>query len=150
MMKRALTHPERIAAAVPDYADDDVVLHEDEKVSIWHCRFQPGVLVPPHDHQTHATIGVYRGAEINRFYARESGRLVLKSTRRLAAGEVLSIGPDGIHTVQAQGMHPSCAIHVYLAALTTIERSLFDWETGTPCPFTDARYQRMLRVGDMS
>lgn len=147
LLKQAVADPASVAAGMPEYPDDDVVLFEDDSVSIWHCRFQPNFLVPPHDHQTWATIGVYQGTEINRFYVRDDDALVHRSTKCLGPGNVISIGPNGIHTVQAEGDEPSCAIHVYLAALTTIERSLFDWYTGEPSPFTDANYARLLRSG---
>jgi len=145
LMVAAFSNPAAIAAGMSGYTGDEEILFEDASVSIWYCRFQPGVLVPPHDHQTSVTIGVYQGTEVNRFYVREGGRLVRKSTRRLAAGDVVSLGPEAIHSVQADGKRPSCAIHVYLAALSTIERSLFDWDTGEAYPFTDENYDRLLR-----
>ena len=40
----------------------------------------------------------------------------------------------------------SYAIHVYLAPLSTIERSLFDWDTGSALPFTDDNYARLERA----
>jgi len=115
-------------------------------VSIWFVRFMPGIHVPPHDHQTTATIGVYEGAEDNHFYLREPDQLVHKSSRRVGPGEVIALKPDGIHSVEAADNAPSCGIHVYLAKLTTIERSLFDWDSGAACPFTDENYERMKRV----
>jgi hypothetical protein len=33
-----------------------------------------------------------------------------------------------------------------VAAPTTIERSLLDWDTGEPCSFTDGNYDRMKRA----
>jgi len=130
----------------PEYPDDDVMLYKDESVSIWHCRFQPDLLIPPHDHQTMATIGVYKGVEINRFYVRESGKLTHESTRRVVTGDVIAIGPDAIHTVQSDRGQSSCAIHVHIAALTSIDRSLFDWDTGEPCAFTDDNYERLSKT----
>lgn len=147
LMDAAFSNPQAIDAAMPNYDNDDEILFEDDTVSIWFCRFMPGLHVPPHDHQTDATIGVYRGAENNHFYLRESDRLVHKTTRRLGAGEVISIKPDGIHSVEAADQKPSRAIHVYLAKLTTIERSLFDWSNGSAAPFTDANYESMKRFG---
>lgn len=145
LMTEAFRDPGAIRAAMPVYANDDEVLFEDDSVSIWFVRFLPGLHVPPHDHQTPATIGVYEGAEDNHFYLREDGRLLHKSTRRVGAGEVIAIGPDGIHSVEAADGEPCCGIHVYLAALTRIERSLFDWDSGEARPFTDDNYDAMLR-----
>ncbi len=143
LMTGAFRDPEAIRAAMPEFDNDDEILFEDESVSIWFVRFVPGLHVPPHDHQTTATIGVYEGAEDNHFYLREADRLVRKSTRRVGPGDVIALKPDGIHSVEAADGRPSCGIHVYLAELTRIERSLFDWETGAAVPYTDENYDAM-------
>lgn len=146
LMDQAFKDPESIRVAMPEFENDDEVLFEDDTVSIWYVCFVPGLHVPPHEHQTTATIGVYHGAENNHFYLREPGQLVHKSTRCVGPGEVISIKPEGIHSVEAANGENSYAIHVYLAALTTIERSLFDWESGNPSPFTDENYDALKRV----
>ena len=146
LMIDAFRDPREIAAAMPDFDNDDEILFEDDSVSIWYVRFVPGLHVPPHDHQTTATIGVYAGAEDNHFYLREAGRLRHKSSRRVGPGDVIALKPDGIHSVEAADGEPSEGIHVYLAALTKIERSLFDWESGEPRPYTDDNYEAMKRA----
>ena len=67
LMTDAFRDPESIRAAMPEFDNDDEVLFEDDSVSIWFVRFVPGLHVPPHDHQTTATIGGYEGAEDNYF-----------------------------------------------------------------------------------
>ena len=146
LMTAAFEDPDSIQAAMPEYENDDEVLYEDDSVSIWFVRFVPGLHVPPHDHQTTATIGVYEGAEDNHFYLCEGDRLVHKSSRRVGPGDVIALKPDGIHSVEAAEGKNSCGIHVYLAKLTTIERSLFDWDSGVARPFTDENYEEMKRV----
>jgi len=146
LMTEAFRDPEAIRAAMPAFDNDDEILFEDDSVSIWFVRFVPGLHVPPHDHQTTATIGVYEGAEDNHFYLRESGRLVHKTSKRVEPGDVIALKPDGIHSVEAAHGTQSCGLHVYLAKLSTIERSLFDWESGEARPFTDENYDLMKRV----
>ena len=146
LMSQTFQDPEAIRAAMPVYDSDDEILFEDDSVSIWFVRFVPGLHVPPHDHQTTATIGVYEGAEDNHFYLREPGRLVHKTTRRVGPGDVIALKPEGIHSVEAADGVQSCGIHVYLAKLTTIERTLFDWASGEACPFNDENYDLMKRV----
>jgi predicted metal-dependent enzyme (double-stranded beta helix superfamily) len=146
LMMQAFQDPVAIRAAMPAFESDEEVLFEDDSVSIWFVRFVPGLHVPPHDHQTTATIGVYEGAEDNHFYVREPGRLVHKTTQRVGPGDVIALKPDGIHSVEAADGRQSCGIHVYLAKLTTIERSLFDWESGEASPFNDENYDLLKRV----
>lgn len=146
LMTQVFQDPAAIRAAMPAYDNDDEILFEDDSVSIWFVRFVPGLHVPPHDHQTTATIGVYEGAEDNHFYLREPDRLVHKTTRCVGPGDVIALKPDGIHSVEAANGVQSCGIHVYLAKLSTIERSLFDWESGEARPFSDENYDLMKRV----
>lgn len=146
LMQDVFQNPEAIKSAIPVYENDDELLFEDDSVSIWFVRFPSGTHVPPHDHQTTATIGVYEGAEDNHFYLREPDRLVYKSSRRVGPGDVIALKPDGIHSVEAADGKPCCGIHVYLAALTRIERSLFDWDSGAACRYTDENYESMKRV----
>jgi len=93
-----------------------------------------------------AAMPEYEGAEDNHFYLREPDRLVYKSSRRVDPGDVIALKPDGIHSVKAADGKPCCGIHVYLAVLTTIERSLFDWDSGAACRYTDENYELMKRV----
>jgi predicted metal-dependent enzyme (double-stranded beta helix superfamily) len=146
LMMQVFQDPAAIRAAMPAFDTDEEVLFEDDSVSIWFVRFVPGLHVPPHDHQTTATLGVYEGVEDNHFYLREPGRLVHQTTRRVGPGDVIALKPDGIHSVEAADGEQSCGIHVYLAKLTTIERSLFDWDSGEARPFNDENYDLMKRV----
>jgi len=148
LMTEAFRDPEAIRAAMPAFDNDDEILFEDDSISIWFVRFVPGLHVPPHDHQTTATIGVFEGAEDNHFYLHEPGRLVHKTSKRVEPGDVIALKPDGIHSVEAANGKQSCGIHVYLAKLSTIERSLFDWESGEARPFTDENYDLMKRVAN--
>ena len=89
--------------------------------------------------------GVYEGSEENRLYRAEEAGLTQVATKILAPGDVLSLGPNGIHAVQALGGKPSEAIHLYLGKLTTVKRFLFDWDTGKQMPFTDEGFDKLLK-----
>ncbi len=65
---------------------------------------------------------------------------------QVIAGDVLSIGPNAIHTVSCTSEEPCCGIHVYLGNLTQIKRSLFDTEAGTILPFTAENYHKLMRA----
>jgi 3-mercaptopropionate dioxygenase len=136
--------PQRVRDMLPNYVENDVILFEDDSISIWHCRFMPGFAVPAHDHQTHATIAVYDGAERNDFFEKGADGSLSKTREVvLEAGGILEIGPDDIHSVACASETPCCGIHVYLAALTQIERSLFDTERGEEMRFSDKNYNRL-------
>jgi predicted metal-dependent enzyme (double-stranded beta helix superfamily) len=146
IMDQVFLDPVNIAKHMPSFTEDDVIIHEDESVSIWHCRFQPGVSVPPHNHQMTATIGVYAGEERNTFYrAGSNNGLVRDNAVDMVPGNVLSLKPSDIHSVRCTSEQPSCGIHVYLGPLSRIERSLFDWESGEAMPFTESAYEQLKR-----
>ena len=145
LMMAFVADPSMARDHVPDYDDDDVILFEDDHVSIWFCRFQPGVVVPPHDHQMSATIAVYEGIERNDFYRNNAGQLSASHQIELAAGDIVQIAPDEVHGVGCSSAMPSCAIHVYLGKLTEVDRSLFDISDGTAMAFTDENYEKLTR-----
>ena len=145
VLENFVEDPQRAKDLLPTFEDNDVILHEDDSVSIWHCRFMPGFAVPAHDHQTHATIAVYDGAERNDFFERgEDGSLSKTHQVELCPGDVAQIGPDDIHAVACAGDTPCQGIHVYLAALTQVDRSLFDIESGEEMKFSDDNYNRLI------
>ena len=146
LMSEAFRDVDAVRAAMSGFSGEEEILFEDDSISIWYCGFDPNKHVPPHDHQTTATIGVYDGVEQNHFYLAGENGLEHKSTRLVGPGEVIAIGPEAIHSVETADERVSYAIHVYLAPLQTIERSLFDWETGAALPFNDDNYARLERI----
>ena len=145
LMDAAFADPAAVAEGMSGFKGEDEVLFEDDTVSIWYCGFDPEKHIPPHDHQTHAIIGVYGGAELNHFYLAKDGQLDRRSSKVLNPGDVISLGPNTIHSVETADENVSCAIHVYLAPLTTIERSLFDWETGATETLNETRVNAQMR-----
>lgn len=146
LLEAAVAAPEDFAAGLPAFADNDTILFEDETVSIWHCHFEPGSTVPPHDHQMTATIGLYQGLEQNHFFRRDAqGRAQRDSSVSLRPGEVLQMAPGAIHAVSGGEPDGCSGIHVYLGRLTTVERSLFDPDSGERMDFSDDNYQRLIQ-----
>ena len=146
LMQKAFAEPAAIRTAMSGFSGEEEVLFEDDTVSIWYCGFDPTKHVPPHDHQTHAIIGVYEGAELNHFYLPGDGSLEHRSSKQLNPGDVISLAPNTIHSVETADANISCAIHVYLAPLTTIRRSLFDWDTGSAEPLRTDNMEAATRL----
>ena len=149
ILEETVSNPEAVAIGMPTFVGNEAILFEDETISIWFCRFMPGISVPPHDHQMSATIGIYCGAERNDFYENDPSKDTQGDTKggirksgkaELPPGEVLSIGPSAIHSVTCISDEPCSGIHVYLGKLTTVDRSLFNTETNETLKFTDENY----------
>jgi predicted metal-dependent enzyme (double-stranded beta helix superfamily) len=145
IMTDAVSVPDALAKDLGPFEGDDIILFEDETVSIQHCRFDPGLHVPPHDHQIAAVIGVYEGGEVNHFHVVSDGKLVRRSTKEVLPGDIISMGSDAIHSVEAASDGCGYAIHVYLGPLSTVERSLYDWETGAAYRYSREKYDELLR-----
>jgi predicted metal-dependent enzyme (double-stranded beta helix superfamily) len=145
LLRRTLADPEAVAAAMPDQHEDEILLFEDDSVSVWSSRFQPGVMMPPHEHRMPVHIGGVTGTEVSVLYRREAGQLVQVEERTVRPGEVLSLPGDAIHAVTAAGDMPSHALHVYLGPLSRVERALFDWDTGARVDFSMENFHAMQR-----
>ena len=133
LLKAFVEQPEQAKSAMPDFDQDEAILFEDDQISIWYCRFQPGASVPPHNHNMTAFIGVFHGTERNDMYEHGDEDILkpLKSTD-IHAGEVLSIAPDAIHGVTCTSAEPSEAIHVYLGAYRVLTVICMIWNMA-PC-----------------
>lgn len=146
ILENAVSDPEMISKGIPNFAKDEVILFEDDCVSIWHCRFMPGQTVPPHDHQMTASIGVYKGSEKNDFYVLDDASKLKKDKElTLSPGDTLQIEPDTIHAVACASDEPCCGIHVYQGNLTEVDRNLFNPETHAVMKFTDDNYHNLIR-----
>ena len=141
ILQDEMRDPDRVLKGMPDFEKDEEILFEDDTISIWFCRFQPGMTVPPHDHQMISTIAVYSGAECNEFFENDPNGTIRKSNEViLSAGNVLQIGPSAIHAVSCASAEPCCGIHVYLGRLTEVDRSLFDIPNAERLKFTEVNY----------
>lgn len=144
IVEEVVSDPERASRSFPDVGDD-VILFEDDTVSIWYCHFHPGVSVPAHDHQLSACIGVFRGRERNDLFEADPDGGIRKSSEVfLEPGSVLSIGPNAIHAVACVSDVPCNGLHVYLGNLTEVERTLFDVDRNEAMRFDDENYARLM------
>ena len=57
----------------------------------------------------------------------------------------MSLEPDVVHAVTAEGDGLSHALHIYEGSLTQVKRSLFDWTSGNKVEFTMDNFRAMQR-----
>lgn len=99
----------------------------------------PGQRTPIHDHTVWGVIGMLRGAEFSRAYAKVDGRLVAAPTEeRLEPGQTALVSPTAgdIHLVRnAFDDQVSISIHVYGTDIGKQTRHVFDPGTGAAKPF---------------
>ncbi|WP_282607779.1 hypothetical protein [Pelagibius sp. Alg239-R121] len=145
LLEESISDKTAMAEAIARQPDDEVLIFENETCSIWTCRYHSDVVLPPHEHLMTVHIAVYRGNEVEILYHRDADRLRHAKNRVVLEGEVVSLGPDAVHAVTAEGDMPSYAIHIYEGATTQVTRSLFDWTSGGEIEFTMANFHAMLR-----
>ncbi|MGB0504882.1 MAG: hypothetical protein ACPGGK_01690 [Pikeienuella sp.] len=145
VLKSSQVNQSEMAEAIAAQEEDEVLLFEDETCSIWTCRYNADQVMPPHEHCMTVHIAVYRGNEVEVLYHREEDKLRHAKNRVVKTGELLSLGPDAVHAVTADGEGQSHAIHIYQGPLTNVTRSLFDWNSGGKVDFTMENFHAMLR-----
>jgi predicted metal-dependent enzyme (double-stranded beta helix superfamily) len=145
VLVETVKNPDAILAATSDEDGDETMYFEDDKVSIWRCRFHPKIVMPPHEHCLKVLIGVYSGGEKSILYKRTEEGLSEAGSVTGHAGEVITLGKAAIHAVTTKDDKPSDAFHVYLGPLMQLERDLYDWESGKAVAFTLENFEAMKR-----
>ncbi|WP_282606209.1 hypothetical protein [Pelagibius sp. Alg239-R121] len=145
LLEKYVSDPSPIITHTPEDGEDEVMLFEDDALSIWRCRFRPHVIMPPHEHRVIAHIGTYSGEEKNILFRRGDGQLKHKTTKIVGPGDVLSLNKDCIHAVSANGDICSLSLHIYMGPLMKLKRGLFDWETGVKSDFSLENFDRLKR-----
>lgn len=118
-------------------------LHEDSdgQFAMYAVPMRPGHAQPPHDHTTWALIAGVRGRERNCIYARPvtgaaPAPLLLRGEVVIGTGDVLSLGPADVHTIEVLAPDEALHLHVYGRGLAHLEaRRIFDPATGAERPF---------------
>ncbi len=118
------------------------LLHCDpqERFSVVSFVWGPGQKTPIHDHTVWGLVGMLRGAERCRLYARAAdGQLRASGEEKvLEPGDIEAVSPTvgDIHTVaNALADTPSISIHVYGANIGAVRRHVFDAATGAAKDF---------------
>ncbi|NCG36351.1 MAG: hypothetical protein GWP48_02330 [Actinobacteria bacterium] len=160
-MRDLFADPAALAAQVPHFSDEEIetsacgfrlggehVAHHDEHLTILVLDTLPGSIQPPHDHNMNVVIGVFEGAEKQRFWTRTDDGIAPTAGRVLEPGDVMALGARGIHAISAPVGQPARAIHVYLGDIFGAQRSVFNPETLVEYPMTDDRYDEFCQTDD--
>jgi len=143
-----LADPAALAAAIPDYADEEILLHADDNITVFLIQLSPNLFYPPHNHEMDTTIALCAGQEYAAYYHVKKGALEKTKTRIYAPGDMISLSADAIHAVGNPGARRSLALHIYFGNLPIVERSLWNPDTGEVVPFTDENYFCFARPMD--
>lgn len=148
LLKAALSDPAAIAAAMPAYADEEVLLHADDNITLFLIQLSPNLFYPPHNHEMATTIALCAGAEYAAYYRLKDGAPEQTKALTYAPGDIVTLSADTIHAVGNPGTERSLALHIYFGNLPVIARSLWNPDTGQTVPFTDENYFRFAHPLD--
>jgi predicted metal-dependent enzyme (double-stranded beta helix superfamily) len=103
---------------------------------------------PPHEHTMAATIAVLEGLETNVFYELVDGTDVIREVgrRTVAAGEVLTLGPTAVHSVQYPTASPIIGLHVYRGDLVGARRRMWSHQGDAARPYDQSTYDTLRRA----
>jgi len=120
------------------------LLHEepDHTLAIFAISWLPGRGAPPHNHATWAVVAGVDGPERNTFWKRVDdgsrpghAEIVQSASKTFGEGEVVSLLPDGIHSVVNETDRVTMSLHLYGKHLNYTGRSTYDPDTQTEQPF---------------
>jgi predicted metal-dependent enzyme (double-stranded beta helix superfamily) len=125
----------------------DVWVQSDD-LTIYMVDGRPGLVSPPHDHDTVAIVAIYRGAEGYRNYRLDGGRLVPAGRVTVTAPDVGVLPADLIHALDNSETEGSRSIHVYGNRHFDLEsRKLWDPDTLEQAPFSNKQQFAWTRIG---
>ncbi len=147
-LRYELTNHFSMAAALPVFEEEEVLLHADDNITIFLVQLSANVLYPPHNHNMAATVALCQGSEIATYYRLRGGKPERTVGRTYSAGDLVFLPADAIHAVGNPGNARSIALHVYYGNLPAMRRSLWHPETGEALTFTEENYFRFAKPVD--
>jgi predicted metal-dependent enzyme (double-stranded beta helix superfamily) len=126
------------------------VLFNSPELTVLNVVWAPRMSLYPHDHRMWAVIGIYSGGEDNTLFRRSEGRLVESGGKELREGDVFSLGPEAIHSVDNPMTRFTGAIHVYGGDFVNQPRSQWDPETLQEQPYDVSQVQQVFTEANAS
>jgi predicted metal-dependent enzyme (double-stranded beta helix superfamily) len=152
LLREAVTHAEALDALAEERGaiarkGFDVWAQSDD-LTIYMVDGRPGLVSPPHDHDTVAVVAIYRGAEGYQNFRVEDGRLEPAGRVTVTAPDVSVLPADLIHALDNSQTQGSRSIHVYGNGHFDLpSRRLWNPDTLEAAPFSNKQQFAWTRVG---
>jgi predicted metal-dependent enzyme (double-stranded beta helix superfamily) len=140
VLRDITNHFHSLGVLIHDEADDEVLLHESQNLTIYHITLSPGLQYPPHNHLMDALIGIYKGGETNFVYPVAAGKIEVPERREFTAPALVHLPSHTVHSVANTGSARSGALHVYLGDLPRTRRQLWSLQSNQAESFDNDRY----------
>jgi predicted metal-dependent enzyme (double-stranded beta helix superfamily) len=150
ILAKTLEHPDRVAEQLGRTEGGLEVLFNSPELTVLNVIWAPRMSLYPHDHRMWAVIGIYGGGEDNTLFRRASHGLVKSGGKALRERDVLSLGPEAVHSVDNPMERFTGAIHVYGGDFINEPRSQWDAETLQEQPYDVAQVRRVFAEANSS
>ena len=138
IVQRSVNTGAALDDAFPDRQPGPLTLYSSADLTVQRIEWSPGFHSAAHDHRMWAVVGVYCGAEHNRFHRRVPGGLADAGGRVLDQGDVLVLDANAIHSVTNPRRSIVAGLHVYGGDIDGVPRS--QWRPdGTEGPLAEVR-----------
>lgn len=146
LVRAAVADPQALIQALGEPEPGAVrALYRSPELTILNVVWRPEMVLFPHNHEMWAVIGVYAGREDNILWKRldeTPGRIEAAGARSVGEGQILSLGPEAIHSVVNPLGRATGAIHVYGGDFFAQARSAWDPETLDEQPYDIGKVNR--------
>ncbi|EOD78803.1 metal-dependent protein of the double-stranded beta helix superfamily-like protein [Grimontia sp. AD028] len=133
LLRESLRDPGSVKLALmPGNRADFEFLYESDDLTILHFIWAPKMTMPAHNHNLWAVVGVYEGREDHIFWQKAGDSRFGEADIRavgaasIAAGEVLSMDNQAIHSVTNPTHLFAAGIHIYGGNFREADRSGWD------------------------
>ncbi len=109
---------------------------ENHDLALFVVSWAPGRGAPPHDHGTWGVVCGMTGFESNTTWTKRPGGGIERGADYvIGPGDLVTVGPEDIHSVTNLTDRPATSLHLYGRHLNHVARNRFDPEAGTVNPF---------------
>jgi predicted metal-dependent enzyme (double-stranded beta helix superfamily) len=149
VVARAVSDPAAVLKGLgtPQRATVQKLYHADD-LTILNVIWGPYMTIMPHNHEMWAVIGIYTGREDNILWRRKQGEaggiIEAAGAKALSEQDAFPLGRDIIHSVTNPIPRLTGAIHVYGGDFFGVDRSEWDPETLTECPYDVEKNMRLF------
>jgi predicted metal-dependent enzyme (double-stranded beta helix superfamily) len=148
VLTRAISEPKAVLAGVGAPEKGGIrTLYRSANLTILNIVWSPLMVLMPHEHRMWSLLGIYTGREDNIFWDRRDQGIAAVKAAAIAAGNVLALPSDVIHSVTNPIEKLTGAIHIYGGDFFAKSRSEWDPETLTE---RDWNIQRAVRIFEQS
>lgn len=110
---------------------------DDHGLALFVVSWAPGRGAPPHDHGTWGVVCGMTGQETNTGWRRigQGDRIERAGDYVIGPGDLVTVGPEDIHSVTNLTDRPAVSLHLYGRHLGSVARNRYDPAAGSAHPF---------------